>query len=78
MKCPKNAFFLDLGTLYGEILTFSIFKKPFNVWNQLKTPKNNSTVHYWSYNIGSPENQQWWKNNILLFSSLIDGIKHCC
>ena len=45
MKCPKNAFFLDLGTLYGEILTFYIFKKPFKVWNQLKTPKNNSTVH---------------------------------
>ena len=27
-----------------------------------------------SYNLRSPYNQQkWWKNDILLFSSLIDG-----
>ena len=44
-KCPKNAFFWYLGTLYGKILTFSVFKKPFKIWNQL-APQNNSTVQF--------------------------------
>ena len=32
---PQKCIFLMLGTLYGKILTFVIFKKPFNVWNWL-------------------------------------------
>ena len=42
-KCPKNAVFWYLWTLFGKILSFSIFKKPLNVRNWLAT-QNNSTV----------------------------------
>ena len=39
---PKCTFF-NFGVLHGNILTFFIFKKPFNTRNRL-TPQNNSTV----------------------------------
>ena len=42
-KCPQNAFFWYLGTLYGKTLIFSIFKKRWwclTAWNLTIVKKN--------------------------------------
>ena len=44
-NAPKMHFSDIWGTLYDKIFTFFIFKKRFNVWNQL-APQNNSTVKF--------------------------------
>ena len=76
LEVPQKCIFLKSGNLYGKILTFSIFKKPFNVWNQL-TPENNTTFH-----LHDSVLRHWKplkltilgkKKTFLLFFSLIDG-----
>ena len=74
-SAPKNTYFWYLGTLYGKTLTFSISKKPFNVWNQ-STPQNNTTVYlpdsvlqHWKPLKLTIVVKKWY----LLFFSLIDG-----
>ena len=53
-NAPKMIFFfLYLGTLYGKILKFSVFKKPLHVLNLLKTTPL-LTCMIVSYHIGSP------------------------
>ena len=49
----------------GKILTFSIFKKPFNVWNWL-APQNNSTIQFSDSVLQLGIQKEWQKNEIIV------------
>ena len=64
-EVPQKWIILIFGTLYGKILTFSIFKKPFNVWNWLAL-QNNSTIQFSDKVLQLGIQKQWQKNESIV------------